>query len=256
MSTTANLLYCVLFTLLSLGCSGNGGGDGKQGGNVDGSVPQQCLSGTPCAIDPDCTMGERCNRQLSPPQCQRLYCGAQGTLCDGRNELCNTGLVCNSGQCSAGAASCFPGRSCTLDTDCEMDQHCNMTLKQCQRLHCGFTGSACDNDNVCADEFVCVTGKCAFNGFCFSPCQMDCHTQHPDGVKCEGVFYACMCGACPVDCAHDLYCQPQQSMCSSHPCLNCAMSSAMTCYNQTSKACAQNADWQAFEACLSKCPLQ
>jgi hypothetical protein len=54
---------------------------------------ESCTTGVPCATDDDCGGGERCNSKLTPPTCQVLYCGTNGTVCDD-DELCSEGYTC------------------------------------------------------------------------------------------------------------------------------------------------------------------
>jgi len=42
---------------------------------------EECLSEVNCADDSDCSGGERCNFGMTPPQCQKLYCGDEGSIC-------------------------------------------------------------------------------------------------------------------------------------------------------------------------------
>jgi hypothetical protein len=114
---------------------GNGSGasssDGGGGGGTPGDCvppasafphppPATCLPGPACAGDSDCPAGSRCNTELSPPQCEDLYCGGPGTFCSD-DVFCEEGLECAEGLCS----------SCDLcgTTLCSIDfmndpQHC------------------------------------------------------------------------------------------------------------------------------------
>jgi hypothetical protein len=47
-------------------------------GGVD---PTGCLTAMTCVADTDCAMGCHCNDVYDPPLCQKLYCGANGSLC-------------------------------------------------------------------------------------------------------------------------------------------------------------------------------
>ena len=92
------------------GAGGSGGSGGSGGTGGSGGSGGICITGTLCTSSAkDCNMGERCNDTLSPPQCQKLFCGAAGTTCggDGANDLC-TSRLCNGGMCSggSGAAAC------------------------------------------------------------------------------------------------------------------------------------------------------
>ncbi len=48
----------------------------------------------------DCQMAERCNKTLSPPRCQRLYCGPTGTACD-QDAICAQGDYCRKQKCAS-----------------------------------------------------------------------------------------------------------------------------------------------------------
>src|SRR5690348_9238996 len=76
---------------------GGVGGGGSQMTSDGGSIATSCLTGALCAVDPDCQMAERCNHALTPPQCQKLYCGPAGSACDHKDELCQPGLYCAQG---------------------------------------------------------------------------------------------------------------------------------------------------------------
>lgn len=84
------------------GCSESCGtcDDGRtcsEAGLCEGT-PAACLIDTPCAGISDCPPGSRCNHELTPPQCHRLYCGPDRAPCDD-GAFCETGLACISGSC-------------------------------------------------------------------------------------------------------------------------------------------------------------
>ncbi len=88
------------------GNGGNGnGGSGSGAGGENGCVPPtdpgiltpdaSCLTGTLCAGNSDCDGGSRCNTNLSPPECELLYCGGPNTSCSSNAlEVCAKDLVC------------------------------------------------------------------------------------------------------------------------------------------------------------------
>jgi hypothetical protein len=69
---------------------------------VEAITPDQCLVGIPCVTDDDCEAGQHCNTALTPPACEKLYCGTSGSICD-EDPLCSPGLFCIQKQCLASA---------------------------------------------------------------------------------------------------------------------------------------------------------
>ena len=106
--------------------SGGGGGGSGRGGDASGpsggetklasppesppftfapSDPTPCLSGDACVADVDCPSGHHCNTALSPPKCQKLYCGKVGTRCS-EAALCETGYECRELKFGSGPSVC------------------------------------------------------------------------------------------------------------------------------------------------------
>src|SRR6185369_12396707 len=66
-------------------------------GTQDIATAAGCVTTMACADSvKDCQPGERCNKGLTPPRCQMIYCGVAGSPCDGQDELCQAGLVCST----------------------------------------------------------------------------------------------------------------------------------------------------------------
>ena len=112
-------------------------GDGA--GPVDTSESGEtipCLTDTPCVDVGDCEAGHRCNHSVSPPSCQRIYCGQEGDACDPAHgdALCAEGLHCIDGDHPSCAAACQPA--------CE-DKECGPD---------GCDGSCGLHDGACARE--------------------------------------------------------------------------------------------------------
>ena len=90
----------------------------------------KCLSDVSCVDDSDCLRGERCNKAVKPPSCQKLYCGGFGTACS-EDVLCLS-QICKSNQC---APDC-------MNSECGPDP---------------VYGESC---GTCGGGRVCVSGKC------------------------------------------------------------------------------------------------
>src|SRR5689334_2850158 len=68
----------------------------NDGGTVDDS---SCLSSVHCASTSDCAKGDHCNLATSPPTCEHLYCGPEGSLCS-ETVQCQQGLECWNSECT------------------------------------------------------------------------------------------------------------------------------------------------------------
>ncbi len=89
------------------GCSSpNGSPDKSPAPTAEG-----CLGGVCQDSAKDCQMAERCNTAVSPPRCQKLYCGATGTACD-QDSICAQGVFCVSRKCVTG--DMLPPYACDL----------------------------------------------------------------------------------------------------------------------------------------------
>lgn len=88
------------------------GGDSMPDQQIEAVVPDECLVGIPCVVDSDCEAGQHCNTKLSPPECEKLYCGAQDSVCD-EDAVCAPGLFCIYGKCvpSIPAPECEAARA-------------------------------------------------------------------------------------------------------------------------------------------------
>jgi len=62
-------------------------------------------------------MGSHCNTALSPPACEKLYCGDEDSLCDA-DALCQQGLHCKDGGHGKVCNACnLCGNQCAVDFD-------------------------------------------------------------------------------------------------------------------------------------------
>jgi hypothetical protein len=122
-----------------------------------------------CAGSSDCAMGTRCNQALTPPRCEKLYCGAEGSTCD-NDLLCAQGTTCSAGICSSGS---LPGEPCN-DTACSGGLVCVRSAGSCDATcqpsapPLAPTGAECSRDSECSSQ-KCnhVGGNCL--GTCAGP---------------------------------------------------------------------------------------
>lgn len=143
----------------------------------------ECLPGdpVPCVIDADCPPGHHCNEAISPPTCQKLYCGGFGSACseDGlclsrkcRDEQCVSdcsGLECGPDpKYGETCGTCTNGRVCTEgQCICRSEDHkgcCGGNV--CWLDSCGYEGTV-----VAACPRACLDGKCVD---CAAVGQADC----------------------------------------------------------------------------------
>jgi formylglycine-generating enzyme required for sulfatase activity len=122
---------------------------------------------------------------VSPPSCQRLYCGQEGDPCDpGEGDaLCREGLTCVDGQPPTCAAGCQP--DCT-GKDCG-DDGCGGFCG----LHqgdCALPGDVCQGDGSCCTP-ACADKACGDDGCggkcgeCATPV-MACRIAICEGGQC------------------------------------------------------------------------
>jgi hypothetical protein len=158
--------------------AGSGAGaDAGTGGGSDGgprdtgvAVATDCLEDTACVDTTDCPNGSRCNLRLSPPRCQQLFCGGEGTLCS-EDGLCSSGLGCLNDVCRP----CTPCGERCVDT-------------QTDRSHCGRCFNSIRPDEQCVDGMrVCAEGRmmCGADGVC-----VDVQTSLSSCGRCDN--------ACPT----------------------------------------------------------
>ena len=150
----------------------------SEGGETVGPLP--CLTDTPCVDASDCEAGHRCNHTISPPSCQRLYCGLEGEACDPAHgdALCVEGLHCIDGDAPSCAAACQP--ACD-DKECGPDG--------CEGS-CGLHDGACARaEDVCLADGSCCTPAC--DG-------LDCGDDGCGGScgDCEAPELACEVASC------------------------------------------------------------
>ena len=188
------VLVAVLLAAALVGaCSRRGGGGGGGGDPVpddDDAVQSDCpeadraaysnadepdracLPGIPCAGDTDCPDGNRCNRGLSPPACQQLYCGQEFSACSS-DPLCAEGMQCHEGRCNP----------CDF---CGIDGRCEMTFDR-DPANCG----CCDQE--VPDGFVCRDGEPVCEG---TICDGQCVDTDRDSENCGGCGIVCQEGRC------------------------------------------------------------
>ena len=160
------------------------------------SVPSTCISADNCVDNSDCASGHRCNKALSPPSCQKLYCGVEGSACS-EDGLCTSETRCKQGVC---VALHGVGGSCEYSFDCK------------EGLVCGYAPPYVTAERVCASQggegAPCGEGECVaplicrfvtdglFVSVCASPAQ--------DGAPCykdvECASGACNFGTCGPPC--------------------------------------------------------
>lgn len=132
---------------------------------------QPCITSTPCVDVQDCENGFRCNTKLSPPRCQKLYCGDFDTPCSD-DFLCVSNR-CKLDKCTADCTGleCGPdpayGISCGK---CESGATCQSGACVCEPRHHSdcidddlFWFNSCGEAGVMKQDcpFVCVNGACA-----------------------------------------------------------------------------------------------
>lgn len=132
---------------------------------------QPCITSTPCVDVQDCENGFRCNTELSPPRCQKLYCGDFDTPCSD-DFLCLSNR-CKLDKCTADCTSL----ECGLDPaygiscgKCQTGATCQAGTCVCEpRHHAGcidddlFWFDSCGEAGVMKQDcpFVCVGAACA-----------------------------------------------------------------------------------------------
>ena len=162
-----------------------GGLDRKLSDGDDGVAPGACLTEVFCVDTSDCAPGHRCNHTISPPSCQRLYCGQEGDPCDpGEGDaLCQEGLTCVGGEAPTCERGCQPdcaGRDCGPDGCggiCGMHQG-----------GCALPGDVCQDSGTCCTP-MCTDRACGDDG-CGGSCG-DCPTL---SVACR--VASCQEGEC------------------------------------------------------------
>ncbi len=201
-------LFSVFVCLLLVDCGG-----GTTGYFSDGAIPHSsaCLTGTACASsEKDCAADERCNTSLSPPQCETIYCGANGTVCaddigDARN-LCKSRYCSPAGLCAdapvdmggttsdlaSDMARCGASNaSCSNNTDC-CSGHCNGTRGRCAAVGCHTGGGSCSTAADCCSQQCDLDGTCAYELGASCTEQVTCvsGTQCHSGTCAEGAICA------------------------------------------------------------------
>src|SRR5262249_7413387 len=88
-------------------------GTGTGGSASTGTPPSACLVATNCVGSEDCPNGYHCNAGVSPPQCEKLYCGVESTACS-EDAHCVVGLKCTGEICGPPKL----GSSCNTNADC------------------------------------------------------------------------------------------------------------------------------------------
>jgi hypothetical protein len=136
-------------------------------GSPDGAPAADCLTNA-CAAASDCAMGTRCNQGLSPPRCEKLYCGAEGTTCDD-SLLCASGNTCLAGVCSSGAKN---GQPCDEATriDCAAGLFCVRTAGSCASTCQPAAPQPAPGGGECALDSECASMHCQNRGGCLGTC--------------------------------------------------------------------------------------
>lgn len=139
-----------------------------------GIVPTNCIRQTAlCAGSEDCEKGERCNLALSPPKCQQLYCGTQGTICKSdvdEDKLCQQTLECRDHICSLPVMPDMakpPSGSCSRNEDCETASkpYCGRDANGTRSCRAEpKTPYGCNNVALCFGE--CDSASCLINSNC------------------------------------------------------------------------------------------
>lgn len=165
--------------------AGTGGGSDAGPRDTGVSIATDCLEETACVDTSDCPNGSRCNSRLSPPRCQQLFCGGEGTLCS-EDGLCASGLGCLGEVCRP----CTPCGERCVDTRTDRN-HCGRCFnrlrpsEQCvdgMRV-CGVGQMVCGEDGVCVD----VQSSTSNCGRCDNAC--------PSSEGLPGFCSAGRCGA-------------------------------------------------------------
>jgi hypothetical protein len=168
------------------------------GGVVDATAPADsgpdeatdCLDPASCVDTTDCPSGSRCNLVLSPPRCQRLYCGGAGTACS-ESELCAPMHVCSEDTCQR-CVDC--GESCVLtQSDPRHCGGCDMPVRFDQLCENGQPTCAGPEAAECGDECVSIATNPSHCGGCNQPCSATC-------VSGECVELVSMQGGSPMSC--------------------------------------------------------
>ena len=122
----------------------------QEGLDEDVILTGECFLPAVCAADSDCNQGERCNRKLVPPSCQKLYCADEGVACDPAfgDDLCKPGLWCKPAE-TPYCTGCKP--------DC--------ANKACGDDGCGDMCGSCSGDALCVDG-SCCTPHCGAAQMC------------------------------------------------------------------------------------------
>ena len=189
--------------LLLPSCGGTGGGGRRT--DADGGTPSDaatrvakevfqpspsCLDKDKCLDTTDCPAGHRCNLALTPPTCQELYCGTEGTACS-EDGLCVAGATCFEGACRLPG---HVGEVCGFSLPCVPGLVCG-SARDYSRSVCfspRSEGAPCDLDgNDCKAPLSCQ-GSGAGLGQCLLP--------EPPGSSCiwnsECTSKTCFAGTC------------------------------------------------------------
>lgn len=142
-------------------------------------VDPECLPTVPCVSDDDCVSGSRCNEAITPPACQKLYCGGFGTACS-KDYFCLS-MLCDDNQCVHDCSS----RQC--GPDAVYGESCGT----CSRgWHCEAGECICTGNNCCNEDIQCAGGKCT-DGVCVIG-------QCSDDADCGCEMLECVGGSCEI----------------------------------------------------------
>lgn len=229
------LVRVVMAQLICLGLGtfaacGGPGGDATSTSTTTGTGstdPGACLiAGNNCGVDADCEMGSRCNHEVDPPQCEKLYCGAVGTLCSDES-VCTQGLACDETWESAWSLCCVAGGDpCAHDDDCCSTEGVHATCQDgaCKQA-CTKEGEDCSS-NTCCDGFKCdeSSSTCSACGATGAACteaggccnQADSCVNGTCTTLCAEVSSDCGAGCCP-----GLVCDKEFNLCQHAPAPPC-----------------------------------
>ncbi len=145
----------------------DGGSFVPDAGVVDAG--SNCRASVPCVDDSDCasTPGSRCNQAQSPPACQTLYCGSEGSACSDE-AFCELGTSCRLGvcqPCTDCGSGCYdlardPGNCGSCGVSCDAIE---FPLELSQSLGAFLKGHGGCHDGACVADVEFVARTPAFS---------------------------------------------------------------------------------------------
>jgi hypothetical protein len=216
-------------------------GDTCLQGVCSGGRPVTCDDANPCTQDAckesdgqtACThtplTGDACddgNLCTLLDACAEGHCLGTGGACECADDadcsafedgnLCNGTLTCKSGACTVAPAS-------VIQCDNPFDPPCLHTACEPATGLCRTDpledGVACDDGNPCTLQDACLSGTCRGSDNDCPACVADADcSPFDDHDKCDGAL-RCMGGACEVDPATLVVCQPPATQCEARVCV-------------------------------------